>query len=296
MTFERKSHWFGRDYTQTLEPRLYYLNIPYKDQSRIPVFDTGLADFSFAQIFSENQFSSWDRISNANQLTAGLTSRLLNPRNGTEVMRLMMGQRFYFTESRVGLLEDPTKTAEDRKWDRSDFLASFSGQIYPHLYADLSVQYNFSERLAKRRSIGMRYVPEPGKVFNAAYRYNRDEASPINQIDFSAQWPLSARLYAVGRFNYSFKDIGTTLSAAPQAGRVVQAVSGVEYKGGCWVLRGVMQRLALTQNSTSTAIFVQLELNDFASIGSNPIQILRRNIQGYSLVNEPYQDASYLGQ
>ncbi|MDR1164047.1 MAG: LPS assembly protein LptD [Candidatus Accumulibacter sp.] len=296
MTFERKSHWFGRDYTQTLEPRLYYLNIPYKNQSQIPVFDTGLADFNFAQIFSENQFSSWDRVSNANQLTAGLSSRLLDPRNGTEIMRMMFGQRFYFTKGKVGLVEDPTQTQEDRKWDRSDFLASLNGQIYPHLYADFSLQYNFSEREVKRQSIGMRYVPEPGKVFNAAYRYNRDEASPINQIDFSAQWPISGRLYAVGRLNYSFKDVGTTLSTASQAGRVVQAVTGVEYKGGCWVLRGVMQRLALTQDSTSSAFFVQLELNDFASIGSNPIQILRRNIQGYSLVNEPYQDSSYLGQ
>ncbi|MDR1276237.1 MAG: LPS assembly protein LptD [Candidatus Accumulibacter sp.] len=296
MTFERKSNWFGRDYTQTLEPRLYYLNIPYKNQSQIPVFDTGLADFNFAQIFSENQFSSWDRVSNANQLTAGLSSRLLDPRSGTEIMRMMLGQRFYFTKGKVGLVEDPTQTQEDRKWDRSDFLASFNGQIYPHLYADFSMQYNFSEREVKRQSIGMRYVPEPGKVFNAAYRYNRDEASPINQVDFSAQWPISGRLYAVGRLNYSFKDAGTTLSTASQAGRVVQAVTGVEYKGGCWVLRGVMQRLALTQDSTSAAFFVQLELNDFASIGSNPIQILRRNIQGYSLVNEPYQDSSYLGQ
>jgi LPS-assembly protein len=287
MTFERKSNWFGRDYTQTLEPRLYYLNIPYRDQSMIPVFDTGLADFNFAQIFSENQFSSWDRISNANQLTAGFTSRLLDHRNGAEIMRLMLGQRFYFTKSRVGLYEDPTQLDENRKWDKSDFLASFSGQIYPRLYADVSTQYNISDRLAKRHSIGIRYLPEPGKVFNAAYRYNRDPASPLNQVDFSAQWPISKRLYAVGRLNYSLKDTGAVLSTASQTGRVVQAVAGVEYKGGCWVLRGVMQRLALTQNSASSAFFVQLELNDFASVGSNPILILRRNIQGYSLINEP---------
>lgn len=72
MTFERSGNWFVRDYTQTLEPRLYYLNIPYKNQDQIPLFDTALADFNFAQIFSENQFSSWDRISNANQLTAAM--------------------------------------------------------------------------------------------------------------------------------------------------------------------------------------------------------------------------------
>jgi hypothetical protein len=69
MTFERSSNWFGRDYTQTLEPRLFYLNIPYKNQDDIPIFDTALADFNFAQIFADNQFSGWDRINNANQLT-----------------------------------------------------------------------------------------------------------------------------------------------------------------------------------------------------------------------------------
>jgi LPS-assembly protein len=72
MTFERSSNWFGRDYTQTLEPRLFYLNIPYKNQDDIPIFDTALADFNFAQIFADNQFSGWDRINNANQLTAAV--------------------------------------------------------------------------------------------------------------------------------------------------------------------------------------------------------------------------------
>jgi LPS-assembly protein len=84
MTFERSSNWFGRDYTQTLEPRLFYLNIPYKNQDDIPVFDTALADFNFAQIFADNQFSGWDRINNANQLTAAVSSRLIDPSSGSE--------------------------------------------------------------------------------------------------------------------------------------------------------------------------------------------------------------------
>lgn len=289
MTFERPSNWFGQDYTQTLEPRLYYLNIPYKDQSAIPLFDTGLADFNFAQIFSENQFSGWDRISNANQLTAAATTRLLEPNTGNEVIRAMFGQRFYFSQNTVGL-NSVTSSSEDNSWEKSDFLAAFSGQVLPRVYTDFAWQYNPTDRQVKRYSMGARYQPEPGKVLNASYRYNRDFSAPIDQVDFSGQWPLSGRWHAVGRLNYSFKDDGTVLATGSQGGRVIESIAGLEYNGGCWVVRGVIQRSALTQEDASTAFFVQLELNDFSSIGSNPLSLLKRNIQGYSVINQSVAD------
>jgi LPS-assembly protein len=290
MTFERNSHWFGRDYTQTLEPRLYYLNIPYKNQDQIPIFDTGLADFNFAQIFSENQFSGWDRINNANQLTAAVTTRLLEPKTGSEIMRAMLGQRFYFSKNQVALPTGSTTVSDNNKWDKSDFLAAFSGQVLPRVYADAASQYNFGDRQVKRYSMGVRYQPEPGKVLNAAYRYNRDATAPVDQVDFSGQWPITGRWHGVGRLNYSFKDPGTNLSTSSQGGRLIQTIAGLEYNGGCWVVRGVFQRLALTQDKASTGFFIQLELNDFASIGGNPVNLLRRNVQGYSLINQPVAD------
>ena len=285
MSFERPSNWFGRNYTQTLEPRLYYLNIPYKNQDLIPIFDSGLADFNFAQIFSENQFSSWDRINNANQLTAAVTSRLIEPDSGNEIMRAMFGQRYYFTRNRVALTA--STSADDGKWDRSDILAAFSGQVLPKVFADAAWQYNVDDRQLKRYSMGARYQPEPGKVLNAAYRYNRDANAPIDQVDFSGQWPISGRWHAVGRLNYSFKDDATNIGSVEQGGRVIESIAGFEYNGGCWVVRGVVQRTALTQASKSTAFFLQLELNDFARVGSNPLDLLKRNIQGYSLINKP---------
>ena len=290
MNFERSSNWFGRDYTQTLEPRLFYLNVPYKNQDKIPLFDTGLADFNFAQIFSENQFSGWDRISNANQLTAAMTTRLLEPSTGNEIMRAMLGQRFYFTRNKVALNPSATNLDDDSQWQKSDFLAAFSGQILPRVYADTAWQYNLADRELKRFSLGTRFQPEPGKVLNAAYRYNNDQNAPVNQVDFSGQWPVSGRLHAVGRLNYSFKDDGTNTSTSSQGGRIIESIAGLEYNGGCWVLRGVVQRVALTQDSSSTGFFIQLELNDFSRIGSNPLNILKRNIQGYSLINQPTTD------
>ena len=293
MTFERSSLWFGKEYTQTLEPRLYYVYIPYKQQDDIPIFDSALADFNFAQIFSENQFTGWDRINNANQLTAALTSRLLEPNSGNEIMRAMFGQRFYFSRNRVALTAVSNLEDDDRTWEKSDFLAAFSGQILPRLYADGAWQYNLSDRQLTRYSMGMSFRPEPGKVLNAAYRYNRDVTAPINQVDVSGQWPLSGRWHGVGRLNYSFKDSGTVLSSGSQGGRLVEGIAGLEYNGGCWVMRGVVKKLALTASNSSTSFFVQLELNDFARLGSNPLELLRRSVQGYSLINQTTVDDSF---
>lgn len=295
MTFERRDTWFGKEYTQTLEPRLYYLNIPYKDQSKIPLFDSALADFNFAQIFSENQFTGWDRISNANQLTAAATTRLLEPASGSEVFRAMLGQRFYFTQSKVPLDYTQSTSTTGNQWKKSDLLAAFSGQILPRIYADTALQYNLSDREVRRYSIGTRYQPEPGKVLNAAYRYNRDPNAPVDQVDFSGQWPISGRWHAVGRINYSFKDEGTTLSgtpiaSTPQGGRLIESIGGLEYNAGCWALRAVIQRTALTQDSTSTGFFIQLELSGFSRIGSNPLNLLQRSIQGYRPGSQPVAD------
>ncbi|MEI7431357.1 MAG: hypothetical protein WCL27_12960, partial [Betaproteobacteria bacterium] len=99
--------------------------------------------------------------------------------------------------------------------------------------------------------------------------------------------------YGVGRLNYSFKDPGALLSTTPQGGKMIQSIAGLEYNGGCWVVRGVVQRLALTQDKATSGFFIQLELSDFATIGSNPISILRRNIQGYSLINQPVTDSAF---
>lgn len=271
MTFERSSNWFGRDYTQTLEPRLFYLSIPYRNQNNIPVFDTALADFNFAQIFADNQFSGWDRINNANQLTAAVASRLIDPSSGSEIMRAMVGEVFYFADNRVVLPGTQTGTT-DRKWDKSDLLAAFSGQLLPRLYADAAVQFDINDQRFQRYSFGTRYLPGPGKVLNAGYRYNVDAATPIKEFDISGQWPINARWQAVGRYNYSL------INSTP-----VEIIGGLEYNAGCWVLRTVVHRIQTTQADSSTQFFVQLDLTGLSSIGTNPLTVLQRRIPGYAV-------------
>lgn len=138
LIFERDTTLFGKDSIQTLEPRLYYLRVPYRDQSKIPVYDTSLSDFSFSQAFDENIYSGgWDRISNANQLTAALTTRWLDASTGFERASVAVAQRLYFADQKVTL---PGETPRENV--RSDFLVGASAALTDTLTTDVAAQYN----------------------------------------------------------------------------------------------------------------------------------------------------------
>jgi len=278
MIFERPLDWFGQSMTQTLEPRAYYLKVPRKDQSLIPTFDTGLADFNFAQIFSENRFSGGDRIADANQLTVAATTRLIDPSSGEELIRGAIGQRYYFTDQTVTLKAgDPIRTKR-----LADFLGAVSGKLSRDLNLDSGIEYNYHDQQLQRFSITTRYQPEPGKVLNAGYRYTD---ALLKQIDFSAQWPLFGGWHGVGRYNYSLRDK-----------RVIESIAGLEYDGGCWASRFVVQRVASAAGQANSSIFIQLELNGFSDIGSSPLSILRRDIKGYGQITQPTADPVFAGQ
>ena len=282
MVFERQDSLFGKGYVQTLEPRLYYLNIPYKDQSAIPLFDTALNDFNFAQIFSENRYSGYDRINDANQLTAAVTTRILDDENGVERFKAMIGQRYYFDKQRVAITGETT-----RQQDFSNLIAAVNGLVAPKTYVEAAWEYNYKTSTSERFAAGVRFQPDYGKVLSASYRYTRDPltaSSTVDQIDLAGQWPLAANWYAVGRYNYSLKD-----------SQLLESIAGLEYNAGCWAVRSVFQRLAAVSGSPNDSVFLQLELNDFTRIGSNPLDLLRRSIPRYSKSNElPANDNSLI--
>ena len=284
LIYERNTGWQGQKLIQTLEPRAYYLLVPHRDQSRIPVFDTALADFNYAQIFSENSFVGGDRVNDANQLTLAVTSRLLYTSTGQEAARATVGQRYYFTDQQVIL--DPTATP--RTFNSSNWLAALSGRLTQRWTAETAFEYNARESRPERVSVGVRYQPELLKTLNMSYRYLRGQ---LKQIDVSSQWPLGRGWYGVGRLNYSLMD-----------GRIVEGLAGFEYNGDCWIGRVVLQRFAVAAGSaapifagstlpvvagsSTNAIFLQIELNGFSRIGSNPLEALKRSIPGYARINQ----------
>jgi LPS-assembly protein len=268
LTFERDASYFGQAYQQTLEPRAFYLNVPYRDQSRIPLFDTAVADFNYAQIFSENGFTGGDRINDANQITLALTSRLLVPATGQEAFRATIAQRYYFSRQQVTL----NAATSPRDFTASDWLASVAGRVAPGWTVEGATQYSERESRIERLTLATRYQPEVHKTLNLSYRFLRDQ---FNQVDVSGQWPLTGKVYGVGRYNYSVRDH-----------RVVEALAGFEYNADCWVGRFVFQRFAVATGVATHAIFLQLELNGFSRIGSNPLEALKRNIPGYTRLNQ----------
>ncbi len=264
LVLERDASITGYRFTQTLEPKVYYVYIPYRDQRLIPNFKSGLQDVNFATIFSENQFSGYDRINDANQITLGLSSRLLNTDNGIERLRVGVAQRYYFRSQQVTLPGVPPRSDQS---STSDLLAAISGTVAPYWTAEGGWQYNTDQSQTKKLNMGVRYQPQPGKLLNFSYRYTIDT---LKQTDISGQWPLSSRWTAVGRWNFSILDR-----------RTLEALGGFEYNADCWVFRAVAHRFATATQETSTAIFLQLELNGVSRIGSNPLDTLARNISGY---------------
>ncbi|KAF0100363.1 MAG: LPS-assembly protein [bacterium] len=261
-------------YTQTLEPRLFYVNIPYKNQDRMPVFDSALKDLSLDEMFSENKFSGGDRVNDANQLTLALTSRFLDRENGIERLQVTLGQVRYFEDQRVGL----TPTTDVNSANTSDVIASISGQLTRQWRVQSGIQYNTSDSDLVRGNIGGAYRDGPGRVFNIDYRYYKDltnDDNSVNQLDLSAQWPLARRWYGVGRLNYSLQD-----------SRLVEGLAGLEYNAGCWSLRGVLQRLVTTEEKSSNAFYLQLELRGLTKLGPNPLDVLSRSISGYAKSDE----------
>ncbi|MGE3509258.1 MAG: LPS-assembly protein LptD [Vicinamibacterales bacterium] len=266
LVFERNADIFGRGYLQTLEPRLYYVYIPFENQRRLPVFDTGQSDINFATIFAENQFSGPDRINDANQLTFGVTTRLLNPATGAQTFRATVAQRYYFTSQRVTLPGVPARTTPN-----SDILVAAGGVLAPGVSADIGWQYDGEAAQTQKFAVGARYHPDFGKVLNVGYRFTRNS---IDQVDVSAQWPIGWRVSGVARVNYSMRD-----------DRLVEGLAGLEYDGGCWALRLVAYSIAVGTANASRSFFVQLELNGVSRVGSNPLDVLKQNIAGY---NQPH--------
>ncbi len=276
LVYERETNLFDKAFTQTLEPRAYYVNIPYRRQDQIPPFDTAIDDFNFSQLFTENRYLGSDRIGDANQLTLAAVTRLLDPQTGEEKMRFAVGQRYYFETQRVVLTEEP------RAANTSDLLLSGEGRLSDVWSASGALEYNLNHPQIERLDSGVRWQPAPGRVLNASYRYIRQQVDPtgnvsqLKQVDFSGQWPFKDNWSVIGRWNYSIVDRKT-----------LEGVLGVEYNGGCWAFRIVAQRLTTATEQASKSVFVQFELNGLARFGTNPIDVLKRSVPGYLTVTDP---------
>ena len=286
LAFERQTSLFGHGYTQTLEPRLYYLKVPYRRQDDIPLFDTSRYDFGFAQIFSENLYTGGDRIADANQITAAVTTRLIDSSSGAERLRVLLGQRYYFDDQRITLnytdeLGNFQHLETPRTSKRADMLLGLGARVGRHSMIESLWQYNPRDYRTERYTATWRHNPSHARAFNISYRYEYDI---LRDIDVSGQWPLWGQWFGVARLTHSLKDK-----------RLTEAIAGLEYNGGCWVLRMGGHRYATREDQYNNSYFLQLELNDFTSIGTggNVVNMIKRSVPGYGKINESSAGQSF---
>ncbi|HEV7776768.1 MAG TPA: LPS assembly protein LptD, partial [Luteibacter sp.] len=291
LIFDRMTSLFGTSYTQTLEPRLYYLYVPYRNQDNLPLFDTSLMSFDFWQLFSPNQFSGADRQMNANNLTAALTTRLLDD-NGVERVSASIGQIRYFSEQKVQASYASTPT----NFNGSDYVAQFAVQLSDKWKLDSAYQWNPNKvngfiqdpktlavtAAVLGRDTDLATVSLQGRIatdgiVNFSYRYRR---GVTEQFDTSAVYPLSDRWRLLGRWVFARKDIIDGIFQPSH--RTVEADLGVQYEG-CCVAVSLIGRHYVSDYTrvTSNAIMFEFQFKGLGSINPQTSDYLRRAILGY---------------
>jgi len=266
--FER---FLSNGYQQTLEPRLYYLNVPYEDQDNIPLFDTSIPKFTVAQLFRDNRFVGGDRIGDTNQMTVALTSRILNQNTGDEILRASIGQIYYFEDRKVSLSGSSIDTEK-----QSDVIAELDIK-WRRWQSNIDLQWDVSRSELSQENYFLHYKSDAKHLFNIGYRKRLlDDSSQVDieQTDTSFVYEINKNYSAIARWNYSLKD-----------SRDIDTILGVAYDSCCWSIQLLSQRLLLnstTVNEYDTAILVQFVFKGLGSLsGSRAQNTLEQSIYGY---------------
>lgn len=294
---EKDVNFSNRSYLHTLEPRLFYLYVPKADQSNIPIFDTGLYDPSFNTLFLENRFSGTDRVQDANQLTAALTTRLVDAKTGKEKLKLSVGQIAYFRDREVTLPGYPVETDK-----LSNLVTELNAGLTDRISLSTGTQWNPHLNEIVRHNAGLHYlnqpdINKPGEIVNVGYRYRKNTLIPtvpgtrpndIIQSDVSFHWPVYNDWSAVGRWTYSLLNNSTQ-----------ESFFGVEKENCCWTFRFIGRRwinsLTLNQDPNiqnnlaivdanglpQTGVFFEIQLKGLTGVGEKLDQFFEQQIYGY---------------
>lgn len=263
LVFEREAASGGR-LTQTLEPRLLYTWVPYRNQDDLPVFDSGRPDLDLIQLFRRNRYVGADRLADVNQLAFGVTTRLVESANGRQVLAATIGQQYYFEPSQVAL---PGELPETR--DSSDLIAELELSAYRNWSVELAMQYDAQASNTILGQTYLQYRPRPDSLVNLGYRYREGS---VEQWETSAAWRVGRAWSLYGRYVYSARDQQS-----------IDTFAGVEYESCCWRLRVVAGRyLSNRTGEQDTSVSVQLELKGLSSVGNTSVAFLDEGIRGYS--------------
>jgi len=277
--FDRTFSFNDNEFSQTLEPRVFYSYTDYEDQSMLPMFDTALIDLNQNSIFSENQFVGGDRVMDSHQITLGATSRVINNK-GLEKLYVTLAQRFYLEDRKV--LNEAQFNNSDYQSDSSDLFLGVGSSITRALRVNSELQYNLDEDKTNRFSLHTKYNPEVGKLLDGSYRFIRDpnSSNDIEQINISGQWPIAPGWSSVGRYQYDLNDHGA-----------IESLAGLSYDAGCWTSSILFHSFALpNDDKMNNTIFFMLELGNLGAIESGGDgaleEALYRNVPGSYMASD----------
>jgi len=250
--FERSTQFAGNDYIQTLEPRLFYLNVPYRNQNDLPVFDTQALTFMWPSLFRENRYGGADRQTDANQLTTAITTRFLDSLNGKERMNFSLGRITYFEAPQVTLPNEPLQPDDGSAW-----VAEANIRLSDTWQIGLTQHWNPANRNTDLSSLRGYWSLPSGLKLNASYRYR---AGFAEQTDLAFVVPLSPNWRAIGRWNYSLRD-----------NQNLESLLGFEWRSCCMALRVFGRKYIRSFDSRENfGVFMELELNGLGQVGSKP--------------------------
>jgi LPS-assembly protein len=263
LVFERDVHLFGQEYTQTLEPRAYYLRVPYRDQDDIPLFDTRQMTFDFWQLFTTNTFSGADRQMNANNLSLALTTRFLDE-NGVEKLSASIGQIRYFEPQRVTL----RRGGKEVDYAGSNYVANLTLSLSDNWRLTASQQWNPNTNQTDVSTVGLQRRLWGDGIVNLSYRYRRNL---LDQADVSAEVPVGAAWKLVAGYNYSFRDQ-----------MALDAFAGVEWDSCCTAIRILSRHYVYDyQGHSDDAIMFEIQFKGLGSYGQHLGSFLQTAILGY---------------
>jgi LPS-assembly protein len=267
---ERDAPLFGQSVRQTLEPRLFFLHVPERNQDEIPIFDTQRADLTFAQLFREDRFVGADRVGDATRASWGVTTRWVSEKTGREYVRLSGGGIVHFQDRDVTAPGNEPGTE-----DLSDLVGEAELNLPGGLSARLDGLIDPDNTGTFEWNTRLRYRGSGGVILNGRYRTRRiDGTRQRESINASAAVPISRRWTVFGGARRDLLDE-----------QMDTAFTGVQYEACCYAVRGVYRSTldpgARGGTQRDNAFMIQFQLKGLGGVGDEVTSFFRDAVPGY---------------
>lgn len=268
-------HYEEKKLTQTLEPRIFFSYVPFRDQSTLPNFESSEFTLSMEQLIRENRFSGFDRIGDAKQVSLMLWSRFISDQTGEEKALIRAGEAFYLEDPQVQI--NPGNT---RHYSTSPFLLDGQFAWPQHTTTKMAVEYNHREELIQSGATEIQFHKNLNRILNLGYRYRREtiETDKIDQIQFSFSQSIHPKWRVLSAIQYDRE-------GESSLGNIL----GLNYESCCWLLQ-----MLYTQNirpktevfsedfSYKYSFIIEFVFKGLGNLGNKSERIFGNSIPGYN--------------